>query len=184
MLFLTWLTLLLWRWRYVPPKFRLTFSGLKSKSKSHCDWRSVSLSVLVSSPIWGSWPDIYYLCDSYGLLFVGRPLWREDGCIVCICCWSLPLQSFWGPSPLGLATIFYCLKFETSLFVASYDSQGHGGGIRPRLHTGFSGLRDVISDKTEPFRTTVVRTSNPRTSASSIYHWTHLTYTTQPPQLL
>jgi hypothetical protein len=23
-----------------------------------------------------------------------------------------------------------------SLFVASYDSQGHGGGIRPRLHTG------------------------------------------------
>jgi hypothetical protein len=33
-------------------------------------------------------------------------------------------------------TIFYCLKFETSLFVASYDSQGHGGGIRPLLHTG------------------------------------------------
>jgi hypothetical protein len=37
---------------------------------------------------------------------------------------------------LGLATIFYCLTFETSLFVASYDSQGHGGGIRSRLHTG------------------------------------------------
>jgi hypothetical protein len=32
----------------------------KSKSKSHCDWQSVSQSVLVSSPIWGSWPDIYY----------------------------------------------------------------------------------------------------------------------------
>jgi hypothetical protein len=31
---------------------------------------------------------------------------------------------------------FYCLRFETSIFVASYDSQGHGGGIRPRLHTG------------------------------------------------
>jgi hypothetical protein len=25
-----------------------------------------------------------------------------------------------------------------SLFVAFYDSQGYGGGIRPRLHTGFS----------------------------------------------
>jgi hypothetical protein len=37
---------------------------------------------------------------------------------------------------LGFATVFYCLKFETSLFVASYDSQGHGGDIRPRLHTG------------------------------------------------
>jgi hypothetical protein len=29
---------------------------------------------------------------------------------------------------------FY-LRFETSLFVASYDSQGYGGGIRARLHT-------------------------------------------------
>jgi hypothetical protein len=46
-------------------------------------------------------------------------------------------QSFSGPSPLGLATIFYCLRYETSLFVASCDSQGHGGGIRPRFHTGF-----------------------------------------------
>jgi hypothetical protein len=65
--------------------------------------------------------------------FVGRPLWREDGSVFCICCWSLPAQSFSGPSPLVLATIFYCLRFETSLFVASYDSQGHGGGIRPPL---------------------------------------------------
>jgi hypothetical protein len=30
--------------------------------------------------------------------------------------------------------IFYCVRYETSLFVA-YDSQGHGGGIRPCLHT-------------------------------------------------
>jgi hypothetical protein len=37
---------------------------------------------------------------------------------------------------VGLATISYSLRFETSLFVASYDSQGYGGGIRPRLHTG------------------------------------------------
>jgi hypothetical protein len=76
------------------------------------------------------------LFDSYGLVFVGRPLWREDRSVFCICCCPLPEQSFSGPSPLGLATIFYCLRFETSLFVASYDLQGHGGGIRPRLHTG------------------------------------------------
>jgi hypothetical protein len=37
---------------------------------------------------------------------------------------------------LVLATIFYCLRFETSLFVAFYDSQGHGGGIRSRRHPG------------------------------------------------
>jgi hypothetical protein len=45
-------------------------------------------------------------------------------------------RSLLGPSPSGLVTIFYCLRFETSLFVASYDSQGHSGGIRPRLHAG------------------------------------------------
>jgi hypothetical protein len=81
-------------------------------------------------------PDLYYLCDSYGLVLVGRPLWQEVGSVFCMWCWPLPAQSFLGPSPLGLETIFYCLTFETSLFVASYDSQGHGGGIRPRLHTG------------------------------------------------
>jgi hypothetical protein len=37
---------------------------------------------------------------------------------------------------ISVATIFYCLRFKTSFFVASYDSQGHGGGIRPRLQTG------------------------------------------------
>jgi hypothetical protein len=145
--------------------------------KSHCDWRSVGQWVLVSSPIWGPWPDLIisvwqtrssfrrapsltrgrmsfvyaagpcqrsvsrvlvssdfrpYLTVShlrlpfssplvqvqvtlrltvsqsvslgiephlglmtrylllfgiYGLLFVGRPLWREDGSAFCICCW-------------------------------------------------------------------------------------------------
>jgi hypothetical protein len=49
---------------------------------------------------------------------------------------ALASAVFLGPSPLGLATVFDCLRFETSLFIASYDSQGHGGGIRPRLHTG------------------------------------------------
>jgi hypothetical protein len=37
---------------------------------------------------------------------------------------------------VGLVTTFYCLRFQTSLFIASYDSRGYGGGIRPRLHTG------------------------------------------------
>jgi hypothetical protein len=54
------------------------------------------------------------LFDSYGLVFVGRPLWREAGSVFCTCCWPLPAQSFLGPSPLELATIFYCLRFETS----------------------------------------------------------------------
>jgi hypothetical protein len=55
-------------------------------------------------------------------------LWRENVSVVYNCCWSSPAQSFSGPSPVGLATIFYCLRSETSFFVASYDSQGYGGG--------------------------------------------------------
>jgi hypothetical protein len=38
------------------------------------------------------------LFDSCGLVFVGRPLWREDGSVICTCCWPLPAQSFSGPS--------------------------------------------------------------------------------------
>jgi hypothetical protein len=48
------------------------------------------------------------------------------GWVFYICCSPLPAQFLSGPSPMELATIFYCLTFETSLFVASYDSQGHG----------------------------------------------------------
>jgi hypothetical protein len=41
-----------------------------------------------------------------------------------------------GSNSSGLATIFYCLRFETCLFVDSYDSQGYSGSNRTRLHTG------------------------------------------------
>jgi hypothetical protein len=39
---------------------------------------------------------------------------------------------------MELATMFYSPRFETSLFVASYDLQGYGGGIRTRIHTGLT----------------------------------------------
>jgi hypothetical protein len=42
---------------------------------------------------------------------VGRSLWRKDGSVVYNFCWPWPAQSLSG---LGLATIFCCLKFETS----------------------------------------------------------------------
>jgi hypothetical protein len=94
--------------------------------------RSVGLGV---EPHLGLMTSYLLLFDSYGLVFVGRPLWRQDRSVFCIYCWPLAAQSLSVPSSLGLAIIFYCLRFENSLFVASYDSQGHGGGIRPRLHT-------------------------------------------------
>jgi hypothetical protein len=45
--------------------------------------------------------------------------------------------------------IFYCLRFETSLFVAFYDSKGHGGGIRPRLHTGYCSAGVLVTNRVE-----------------------------------
>jgi hypothetical protein len=90
---------------------------------------SQSVSLGIESHL-GLMSRYFLLFDIYGLVFVGRLLWREVESVFCICCWSLPAQSFSGPSPLGLATIFYSLRFETSVFVASYDSQSHGGGIR------------------------------------------------------
>jgi hypothetical protein len=99
------------------------------KSKSHCDWRSENQSVLVSSPIWGSRPDIYYCLTVTVLFFCGAssPMRKR----VCLLYMLLALAS-------AVFLIFYCLRFETSLFVASYDSQGHGEGIQPCLHTGIS----------------------------------------------
>jgi hypothetical protein len=113
---------------HIPAGWRLE-PGLDSKSKSHCDWRSVSQSVsLVSSPIWGSWPDIYY-CLTVTVLFLWSAVSDErTGLSFVNTAGPCQAQPFSGP--------FYCLLFETSLFVASYDSQGDGGGIRPRLHTG------------------------------------------------
>jgi hypothetical protein len=73
-------------------------------------------------------------------------LWREDWSVVYSCCWCSSGQSFSGPSPVGLVTIFYFLRFETSLSVASCGSQGFGGGIRPRLHMGFSRMLSLSSE--------------------------------------
>jgi hypothetical protein len=72
------------------------------------------------------------LSDSCVFVDVGRSLKRGRICHLQLLLAS-PVQSFLGSSPVGLVTIFYCLRFETSLFVASYDSQGYSGSIQPHL---------------------------------------------------
>jgi hypothetical protein len=61
--------------------------------------------------MWGLWPDIYYSLTVSVLFLRGAFSDERTG------------QSFvYAAGPRQ--TIFYCLRFETSLFVASYDSAG------------------------------------------------------------
>jgi hypothetical protein len=76
---------------------------------------------------------------------------------------------------MGLVTIFYCLRIETSLFVASYDSKGYGGGIQPCLHTGFLSIRINFSPEF---------ILNNIYNSSSYLTGTHYVSTTKPNRLM
>jgi hypothetical protein len=132
----------------------LTPVKLNSNRNSHSeselcyDRRSVVQSILELSTHLLLTTRFLLLSDSCGFVEVGHPLWREDGSVFYSCSWSSPAQTFSGPTPMGLVIILYCLRFETSLLVASYDSQGYGGGIRHNLHTGVTGTTYKISSRT------------------------------------
>jgi hypothetical protein len=81
----------------------------------------------------GVYNQFLLLSDICWFVDVGRSLLREDGSDVYSRLWSSPAHTFSGQSPVGLATIFYCLRFETSLSVASYDSQGYHTGSKSKL---------------------------------------------------
>jgi hypothetical protein len=115
-----------------PPRF---WSAYVCRSRSHIVTDGQSVSKSWCRAPFGAHDQIFIIVWQLRSCFLWAALSDERMGLFCICCWPLPAQSFSDSSPLVLATIFYCLRFETSLFVASYDSQGHGGGIRPRLHT-------------------------------------------------
>jgi hypothetical protein len=120
LLVVSFLSEFLYDWRYTANQFVLAPSTLRLMARTFfLNWTSAVIVLLQ------------------------HRLWREDGSVIYDCCCSSPAHSFSGPSPVELATIFYCLRLDTSLFVASYDSQGYGGGIRPRhqfLVSGWSTL--------------------------------------------
>jgi hypothetical protein len=133
---LIWLTFHCWTAFWITLLMNLWLNCIESESHVTTDGQPASLS-WNKAPFWGLTTRSLLLFDSCGFVDVGRSLWREAGSVIYNSCLPSPAQSFSGPSPIGFVAIFYCLRFETSLFVASYDSQGHDGGIGPRLHTGY-----------------------------------------------
>jgi hypothetical protein len=96
------------------------------KSKSHCDWRS---------PIWGTWPDIYYSL-TFTVLFLWGALSHERTGLSFYMLLVLASVVFLGSESLSTRDHILLSQIWDFLFVASYDSQGHGVGIRSRLNTG------------------------------------------------
>jgi hypothetical protein len=86
----------------------------KTKSKLCYDQWSVGQSLLGWSIHLGPKTRFLWVPDSCGVADVERPLWREDTSVIYNRCWPLPAQSVSGPSPLGLMTIFWCLRLESS----------------------------------------------------------------------
>jgi ribosomal protein S27E len=58
---------------------------IELESELHCDRRSAGQLVLVSGSLWGLWPDFKFHCltITFFLLYIGHPLWREDGSAIC-----------------------------------------------------------------------------------------------------
>jgi hypothetical protein len=103
------------------------------------DGQSASFS-MCKSP---SWPQIIFLLlsESWRIVDVGRPLWREDNSVIYSCFWLSPAQPFKDLSTAGLLTIICCLRFQTPQPGGPdsriYIRQEQGGPVIP-LGTGLT----------------------------------------------
>jgi hypothetical protein len=90
---------------------------LRSQSQSHSYFTTGGLQPISSSwrqAPWDPRPEfLFYNRTLAVFVLMLHPTWRQDGFVVYNCCWSSPAQSFSGPNPARLVTIFYCLRFET-----------------------------------------------------------------------
>jgi hypothetical protein len=116
------------RWG-IRPRLHMGFQAIfKVQSYIATDGQSVSKSWCRAPS--GAHDRIFIAVWQLQSCFCGAPCLTRGRVCLLYTLLALVRAVFVGPSPLGLTTIFYCPRFETSLFVAFYDSQGHGGGIR------------------------------------------------------
>jgi hypothetical protein len=89
----------LWSWTLAVIGHIKTF---QSQSHTYYDRRSVGQPAFVSETYLGHGTDFSSFklhLESYEFVYVGRPLWREVGSVVCSSCWASLAQFFSGPSP-------------------------------------------------------------------------------------
>jgi hypothetical protein len=95
---------------------------------------------------WDSRPDFFQLNTCGRSPYVTSSL-TSGWSVVYNCCWPSPAYLFSGPSPAGLMTTFYCLRFETPRTWRSspriYIPQQQGGPVIPP-GTGFSFCRLLL----------------------------------------
>jgi hypothetical protein len=99
-----------------------------SQNQSHSYFTTNGLPPISSSwrqAPWDPGPEFLFSNWTLAVIILTYHFWREDVSVY-NCCWSSPAQSFSGPSPAGLMTIFYCLGFETP--------STWGGGKFPYLY--------------------------------------------------
>jgi hypothetical protein len=91
----------------------VVLNGLIWTELLYYDRRSVGQSVLVSSPLLGRMTRFFNTARHLWVCWYGAlSLTRGRVCLLQLLL-SSPAQSFSGPSPAGLMTTFYCLRFET-----------------------------------------------------------------------
>jgi hypothetical protein len=114
----------------------LGFGSCRVESYVTTNGHSASLS-WNKAFIWGLQPDIYSYQTLAGLFMWGAPSDKRIGLLFTIAagprqrCHS-QVQVPWDSWP------YFTLRFETSLFFASYDSQGYSGSIWLPFHMGYN----------------------------------------------
>jgi hypothetical protein len=108
---------------------------ISMKSKLLYDWQSVSHSVsqyvLVSGTPLGTMTRFYF-CQRIALLFVlGRPLWREDGSVICSA-----ISQWWESRRTHKHTLLCHLSLWVPFPSPLTTRRDYGGSILTRLYTG------------------------------------------------